>query len=339
MSSPRLNILIIRFSSIGDILLTTPFVHQLRAHFPEAYIRYVTKNKFSVLLTHNPAIDEVIPFNDQSGVAGIRELAARLSSVTFDYVFDLHNNQRSHLLTGGLKHRSLTRLQKHRVRRAAYVYLKRRVTMRPVALRYMDCGKEVPLPDNGEGLELFIPNEIVQDAKQHLNGFDQTSYICLAPGAGFATKIWPSDHWEKLAQKILKTSKRNLLIVGGATDRDRIRIEHPQLLNLAGQLSLLESAAVIKTSKGIICNDSGLMHMAAAVATPIVAIFGSTTPELGFAPFRAKAKIIQGAQLWCRPCSHMGRKSCPLGNHKCMQDIDVDEVLRALTDMLSPGLD
>ncbi len=326
MNADTPNILLIRFSSIGDILLTTPFIRQIRTKFPGANIRFITKDKFTALVQYNPMLDEVIGFDDSSGVRGIRQIASALSSVTFDFVFDLHDNQRSHLLTRMIKRRYLSRLKKHRIRRAAYVYAKRPTTLRPVALRYMDTGAIADIPDTGEGLELFIPPETTNIIQQRLQDF--APYICLAPGAGFATKMWPAAYWTKLAQNILDKSTLKLIIVGGPADHKQINLNSPRVLNLAGELSLLESAAIIKSSQGIICNDSGLMHMAAAVGTPITAIFGGTTPELGFAPFRAKASIVQAPELWCRPCSHMGRKGCPLGHFKCMQRVRIDVVLR-----------
>ena len=329
MNTGTPNILLIRFSSIGDILLTTPFIRQIRTKFPAAHIRFITKDKFTALVQYNPMLDEVIGFDDSSGVKGIRQIASGLSSVNFDYVFDLHNNQRSHLLTRLIKRRHLSRLKKHRIRRAAYVYAKRPTTLRSVALRYMDTGAIAEIPDNGEGLELFIPEDISHSIKKQWRQPAGSPYICLAPGAGFATKMWPAAYWTKLAQNILDKSTLKLIIVGGPADHKLINLNGPRVLNLAGKLSLLESAAIIKSSQGIICNDSGLMHMAAAMATPITAIFGGTTPELGFAPFRTKAAIVQAPELWCRPCSHMGRKGCPLGHFKCMRQVRVDKVLQA----------
>ncbi len=333
MSAPKRHILIIRFSSIGDILLTTPFLRQVRRHFPDAHICYVTKQQFRELLETNPAIDELITFDDKSGLAGIRKLSKQLSSAHFDYVFDLHDNQRSHLLTRGLKYSALSRLQKHRFQRAAYVYLKQRITLRPVALRYMDAGKQAAIADDGEGLELHIPGATTQKISGLLQQAVNSPFLCLAPGAGFATKRWP--YWDELARKILDNSSFNLVIVGGQDDRKRVQMENPRLLNLAGQLSLSESGAVIQAAQGLVCNDSGLMHMAAAVGTPVTAIFGSTTPELGFAPFRAyKAVIIEKKNIWCRPCSHMGRNRCPLGHHKCMTSISPDMVFKQTMTLL-----
>jgi len=336
MTAPKPQILIIRFSSIGDILLTTPFVRQVRQQFPDAHIHYVTKQQFRELLESNPAIDELIPFDDKSGVAGIRKLTERLSSIRFDYIFDLHNNQRSHLLTRGLKYRSLSRLQKHRFQRAAYVYLKHRMTLRPVARRYTDTGGPAGITDGGEGLELPIPAAITQKMTERLQQSISAPFLCLAPGAGFATKRWP--YWNELAQNLLDHSAVSLVIVGGMDDRGRVRVESPRLLNLAGELSLPESGAVIQAAQGLVCNDSGLMHMASAVGTPILAIFGSTTPELGFAPFRAKATIIKSPELWCRPCSHMGRKRCPLGHHKCMTTISPDTVFHQAMALMGQAL-
>ncbi|KAA3609819.1 MAG: lipopolysaccharide heptosyltransferase II [Calditrichaeota bacterium] len=317
MSVEPKNILILRLSSIGDILLTTAFLRQVRNKYPDAKISYIVKQEFQDLLKYNPHINNLIPFDSSTKMEGLKALNLEFCKKNFDFIFDLHNNLRTNRMHAGIEKKKIFKIKKSKVKRAILVYLKLNMykSIKTIPQRYFEVGHEIE--DDGQGLELFLgPGK----PKKFLE-FDLTEnrYICIGPGAAHFTKMWPEKNFEELAEKIVSKTGYKVAILGSAHEKNLLNgiQENEAVVNLCGKLNLLESAEIISTSAGIISNDSGLMHMTAALNKPLLAIFGSTVEELGFFPFRADATILQN-KLWCRPCSHIGRKSCPLGHFNCM---------------------
>jgi heptosyltransferase-2 len=332
MDERQKNILIIRFSSIGDILLTTPFVKQIRLAFPSAQITYLVKKEFSSLVEYNPNINTIMAYDSKSGYKGLIKLKNNLPN--FDFIFDLHNNLRSNRITNRYSKEKIFKIQKGKFKRALLVFLKINLYdhIQPVAEKYLNTGKNLGIKDNEEKLELHWNGLIASSIKKILENYNlsENRYICIAPGAAHFTKMWPVKYSIDLISRILERSNYKIAILGGPRENNLITefIDNKNVINLAGRLSLLESAGVIKHSRGIVTNDSGLMHMAAATGKPIIAIFGSTTQELGFFPFRADATIIENKEIWCRPCTHIGRGYCPLGHFACMKSLSVDYVFK-----------
>lgn len=324
------NILIIRFSSIGDILLTTPFVRQVRLSFPEAHITYIVKKEYSDLVNYNPFIDSVIAFDSAEGLKGLADIVKNLPEQ--DLIFDLHNNLRSNRITSHYKKAKVFKIHKNRFKRTLLIYLKINLYNEIVTApqKYLNTATALGVKDNGEKLEVFWNGKIGTSIENLLQGnaLEFRRYICIAPGAVHYTKRWPLENVVKVIDKILATSNIKIVIIGGPAESNLINEfnDNKKVINLAGRLSLLETAGVIKNSKGIITNDSGLMHMATAVNQSVIAIFGSTTEELGFFPFRADAQVIQNNGIWCRPCSHIGKSFCPLGHFNCMKSISSEHV-------------
>ncbi|RMH66650.1 MAG: glycosyltransferase family 9 protein [Calditrichaeota bacterium] len=330
------DVCLIRFSSIGDIVLTTAFLRQVHTQLPGARVVYITKREFADLLRYNPYVDHLIVYDSDSGLRGLNQLADDLKDTTFDFIFDLHNNQRSHYLTHRLKYRKIRRIHKSRLTRALLVYTKLNLYRSTPSIpeRYLKTGHDAGIKDDGLGLELYWPPETEQTLASRL--LDEAPLLALAPGAGFYTKMWPLDYWKKLIPDLLEHHPHHLALIGGKNETERFNelVLDDRVINLAGQLPLLQSAALIQRSAALICNDSGVMHMAAAVQTPMVAIFGSTTRHLGFFPFRARVEIVENNHQWCRPCSHVGRASCPLDHFNCMRALTPDHVHRALNRLL-----
>jgi heptosyltransferase-2 len=299
----------------------------VRKTFPGARITFIVKKEFASLLKFNPHIDELIEFDSAKKLKGLLELNQKLRHESFDFVFDLHNNLRTNRLTQNLKGK-IARIKKDKIKRAILVYFKINLYngIKTIPERYLDVGSVANIKDDEEGLELYL-----EETSKNITGqFGLTAgkYICFAPGAAHVTKTWPLENVSQLIKKITEQLQYKAAILGSLNEKEKFRSlpENENVVHLAGKLSLLESAAIIKSSAGIITNDSGLMHMAAALRKPIVAIFGSTVRELGFFPFRADSVIIENQNLWCRPCSHIGRSKCPLKHFKCMREISADRV-------------
>ncbi len=331
----RTKILIIRLSSIGDIILTSAFVRQTRRAFPQAEIHFTVKKKFADLLRFNPHIDKLIEFDDAGGYKELQKLASTIRASNYSHIFDLHNNLRSNRITRGIKPSYLKRISKDKIRRAVLVYLKINLYKRAIAIpqRYLAVGAEAGVQDDQKGLELFWDDAIEKKLDNALsaNGIGQR-FWAVAPGAGFATKMWPHDYLNKLLKELAgHEDDLPVVLLGSQAERAMFSrlAKTKKVYNLAGKLSLLESAAVLKRADFLLTNDSGLMHMASAVGTPVTAIFGSTVRELGFFPYRVQNKVLE-QQLWCRPCSHVGRRTCPLGHFKCMREITPDIVQKHL---------
>lgn len=330
-------ILILRLSSIGDILLATPFIQQVKKTFPEAEITFIVKKEFNDLLKHNKHIDKLISFDPTYGIAGLLDLTKQLKSRNFDYIFDLHNNLRTNRLTSGFKGNKVYKIKKYKFKRSVLVNFKinlfRQIKSAPE--KYLLVGAESGVKDNGEQLELYWDETTETKIEEHLNenNLQKDRYICIAPGAAHFTKMWPLEYSVNLIERIINNSNLKIVILGGPGEEKILQQGEPSIdiINFCGKLSLLESAVVLKYSKGIITNDSGLMHMAAAVKKSIIALFGSTVKEFGFFPFRADATILENKDLWCRPCTHIGRRNCPLGHFNCMRQITVDRVFKEVS--------
>lgn len=348
IASPE-KILIIRLSAIGDILLATPLLRALRQKHPRAQLDFVVKAAFAGVLRHHPEIDHLYELDPAGGWTELRSLGKRLQLEHYDVVLDIHKNFRSRYLAYAAKPREVLRHRKHILRR--WLFVKTKINfMReipPIYQRYLAAAAPLGTASgSGRRLELFWSDNEEQEAKGALAGKNWQPHvplIGLALGAGYFTKRWPPEYFGELAAQFL-LSGNQVAILGGpqdvglakivakhvesvqnlSADSDQIRV---RLIDLTGALSLLASAAVIKRCQLLVANDSGLMHVAEAVDTPLIAIFGSTTRELGFFPQLSSSRVIENHDLACRPCSHLGYRQCPRGHFRCMREILPAEVL------------
>ena len=160
------------------------------------------------------------------------------------------------------------------------------------------------------------------------------NYVCMAPGSVWPTKQWPVDHFLRVADQLYKKGFRTVL-VGSSNERllgEELQSKAPHCHSLIGDLSLMESTMVLARSQGLVCNDSGAMHIASLLTLPTLALFGPTVTELGYKPWNPKAHVFEIKELLCRPCGQHGSHHCPIGTHQCMTSIDPDQVaFKALT--------
>ena len=332
-------ILVIRLSSIGDILLSTPFIRQLRIKFKNCQIDFVVRDKFKDLLVKNPYIDNLYILQ-LSETDALKNLKRRLQEISYNTIFDLHNNLRSNYLRR-IGARRVFSINKSKFKQTMLVYLKKNYYSKiiPIPQRYLNVAKDYDVRDDSKGLELYWEEDTVITAENKiaeagLQGMGQ--YLCLAPGAGFFTKRWPAENFLRLIELVNKEFNLPVVILGGDGDRETGKYLERQnsVFNLTGKLSLLETAHILEKGMALVSNDTGLMHMATAVKTPVLAIFGSTVREFGFFPFRSQSFVLENNELNCRPCTHMGRKKCPKSHFKCMIDISTDQVFEALKSFL-----
>lgn len=311
-------VLIIRFSSIGDIVLTTPVVRCLKEQQPDTEIHYVTKKSFKALFENNPYISKI-----HSIEKDVKEIASQLKEEDFDAVIDLHNNLRS-MQIKRIVGKPVTVFKKLNFRKWLLVQFKINV-MPPVHVvdRYMQTVAHWGVKNDHKGLDYFIP------AKDEVNLRDlplshQNGYIGFVIGAKHFTKQLPLE-------KIISICKRltqPLILLGGKEDKERgeaiFKAVGNRVYNACGSYNLNQSASLVKQANKIISHDTGLMHIAAAFKKEIISVWGSTVPAFGFTPYGAAAasRIVEVAGLPCRPCSKIGYDQCPKGHFKCMKEID-----------------
>lgn len=326
-------ILLVRFSAIGDILLMTPLIRALRQRHPDARITVVTRARYAPLLAHNPRVNEVVGWEPPEPV---RALAARLRHGGFTHRLDLHGSLRSRALRWHLGGR-WRGYPKHRAARALLIRTKRDLYRdhRPVAERYFDAARDLGVSPDAGGPECFLPRAAVDAAAAFLDATGvgrSRQLIALAPGAAHFTKRWPEHHWTALARRLVELGN-DVVVTGGPQDRELgARVASAagaHGASAAGEFDLPGSGALLKRARALVAGDTGLMHLATAVGTPVTALFGPTVERFGFFPYHAKAAVVQ-RELSCRPCSAHGGPACPLGHHRCLQDILPDEVMDAL---------
>lgn len=305
-------ILIIRLSSLGDLLLTTPLVRSIKKANSNTTIDFIVRKEFEDTIKFNPNIRNIISLSRNYNP---KEIRAEIKSNNYDLIVDLQNNLRSRIITKGLKNK-IVRYKKPIINRLLLVKFKinRFDKILTIPERYALSVEDVEL-DNF-GLELVLPVNI----NSRLT--DDRNYVGICPGSKHKTKMWPEEYFVALGKKLSK--KYTVCIFGGKDDKavcQRVSKEIDDSIDLSNDNKLLQLAADMKKCKAIICNDSGLMHTALSVDVPVVAIFGSTVKELGFFPYKGRNLVLENNLLSCRPCSHIGLSECPKGHFKCMKDL------------------
>ncbi|MBL8025213.1 MAG: glycosyltransferase family 9 protein [Fibrobacteres bacterium] len=328
-------ILIIRLSSFGDILLTTLAVRCIRKRFPSAHIDFVTRTPYVSLMSGNPYVNSVVAL-DVKNLAEVLRVRKKIRG-QYDLIVDLHVNFRTYLLslfTGAVTIR--TKRFDFKRRLMALFHTKGKGALLPVPLRHLSGLKKVGVVDDGGGIEFSPPPDSVMAAKTLLLSHHiRDGYIVLSPGSRWLTKEWPK---EKFAELISLMPQERFVILGGrqdeATGKMLETVDRTRVVSLCGKTDPASAGEVIRRAKAVLTNDSGLMHMATAVGIPVVAIFGCTVQEFGFAPFRGKSIVLE-RDLKCRPCATKGRKECPLGTLECLTSITADDAADALESL--PG--
>lgn len=307
-----LKILVVRFSSIGDIVLTTPVVRMLKKQL-NAQVHYLTKSSYVSLLKNNPYIDSVYQIQNS-----ISEVIVDLKKEKYDYVIDLHSNLRTQILKFrlGMPAKSFNKLNMEK-----FMLTNFKLDNMPkihIVDRYLETVKHLGVKNDNQGLDFFLS----ANDKMDINIFPK-NYIVFVIGGQHATKILPN---EKIISIIKKVNKP-VLLIGGPEDAHRgeeIAKACDKVVNTCGKYSILHSASLVQQATMVITHDTGMMHIAAAFNKKIYSVWGNTVPEFGMYPYleSEQSKRIEVKGLNCRPCSKIGYDKCPKGHFKCMQEID-----------------
>jgi lipopolysaccharide heptosyltransferase II len=330
-------ILIVRLSSIGDIILTTPLLRSLKTTYPKAQITYVIKKQFRELLASSPYIDELITFNTKDGLAGLQRIKRKLSEQHFDIYLDIHKNWRSRYLRYCLHAKKTTSYNKLIFKRTLLIWFKINLYghIKPVYERYFDAVKNDGIGYDGLGTEIHVPQDKTEKVRNMLAdaGYDfATPLVTICPSATYFNKRWKPEGFIETARFLIHEKSAFVVIHGGKEDSDLCNnmaasVGH-NAVSMAGLLSLSESAALLKHSTLVIANDSGLLHLAQSQKKPVIGIYGPTTRELGYFPVEQNSTVIE-TKLSCRPCTHNGLNICPKKHFRCMNDIDAKKVINA----------
>ena len=312
-------ILVIRFSSIGDIVLTTPVIRCLKQQLSGVEIHYVTKEIFSPVLHANPYLDKLITFKKD-----ISEIYEQLQTEKYDVVIDLHKNLRSLRLKRKLKTKNYS-FEKLNLQKFLAVNLKmiNALPSKHIVERYLETLIPLGVKNDHKGLDYFLEMKDRIDVTNLFFNGKETKYIALVVGGSYYTKKIPSN---KLYE-ICRTASLPLLILGGKDDAlmgEELQKEFPLVINTCGKFSINQSASLIEQSEWVVTSDTGLMHIASAFNKKIISAWGNTIPEFGMAPYlpNEQNKILEVKGLGCRPCSKLGFKKCPKGHFKCMNVLD-----------------
>jgi len=339
MHKPSGKILVIRLSSLGDIILMVPMLRALRAANAGGEIHLLCKERYAGLFDGNTFVSRLHLVRR----GDLRELAAIRSDLVrerYDTIIDAHNVIRSNLIFRTMRAPRKIQIQKDEIRKWLLIACKRNRYERPVTQfdRYgAIAGKlGISIPPSCESLP--IPEAAGRSAQTALRPVldGGRPLVAMAPGARWPTKMWPAEHFSRVASLAAKNGC-SVILIGGAEDRAAsagiAENASPAPLDLMGRLSILESAAVLAKCDALITNDSAPLHLAEAVGTPVVALYGPTVREFGYFP-RLPGSVALDFDLPCRPCSRNGARRCPYGTKECLAAIRPKEVLEALRTVL-----
>lgn len=326
-----MKILIIRFSSIGDIVLTTPVIRCLKKQLPEAEVHYLTKSSFRAVLEANPYIDKLHFLHDD-----LQAAITELQQENFDYVIDLHHNLRTMRVKKAL---GKTAFSFNKLNVQKWIYTALKINTLPsvhIVDRYMETVQSLGVKNDGRGLDYFIPEkDKVKESDipvAHLAG-----YIGVVIGAAHNTKKLPLHKLKELCATI----EHPVILLGGKEDRangeEIAAVDRHKIYNACGKFNINESADLVRRAKLIITHDTGLMHIASAFKKQVISVWGNTVPQFGMYPYYGNVQpsseskqpydILEVRKLYCRPCSKIGYDKCPLGHFKCMEKISVQDMV------------
>lgn len=323
-----MKILIVRFSSIGDIILTTPILRALKTQIPGVELHYLTKKPFVDLVKNNPHLTKIFAIEKS-----VDEAVLALTNEKYDLVIDLHKNLRT------LQLRRKLNLLTHtfpKLNLKKWLYVNFNWDLMPdlhIVDRYYDAVRKLKVQNDLLNCEVHLTTE---DAVYQIDDLALKSpFIAYAIGTQFETKQIPIE----LAKKILAHQQLPIVLMGGMMDHElaeSIKKLFPEkkIYNACGPYTLLQSASIVSQAKVLLTGDTGMMHLATCFMVPIVSVWGNTTPKLGMYPYYPMHKelysIHEVSDLNCRPCSKIGYKSCPKKHFDCMLKQDVNQITKQI---------
>ena len=325
-------ILVIRFSSIGDIVLTTSFLKSIKIKYNNPEIHFLTLERFSSILEMQPDIDRIIELNSEAGIKGLIELSGYIKSSQYDKVFDLHGSIRSKIITLGLNNIT-SKVKKPRLLRLFLFQL--HLNLFPegysASAMYHEC------IDNYDTLsipktELIVSNIEKKSAISILNDRGaKDKFIVMVPGAAWPQKQWQINKYSKVIDEILRRTKKTVVMLGTLNDKicKEISLINNNVIDLSGKTDIRQAMAIISLSDTVFGSDTGLLHIAEALDKRVVMILGPTSTETGGGVSLNESINIE-TNLWCRPCSQNGKQECFRSTQYCMDLIPTNKVIKSI---------
>ena len=324
-------ILVIRFSSIGDIVLTSPVIRCLKQQIPDIELHVLTKNSYQSILSVNSYVNKVFCLKDS-----LKDLLPELKAENYDFIVDLHKNFRSFRVRFALRKPSASfpKLDFQK-----FLYTKLKIGKLPdihIVDRYFKAVDKLGVKNDGQGLDFFFKES---DAVLPMDLPEKFAAVVI--GGQHSTKILPA---EKVIE-VCRALEIPVVLVGGKEDAERGELICKALgnnvINMCGKLNVGQSAMVLKRSEVVLANDTGMMHIAAALRKPIVSVWGNTVPEFGMYPYMPtcpqRSCIVENKTLKCRPCDKLGFKQCPKDHFACMNTLDANEIAGKMMDLIKNG--
>jgi len=327
-------VLILRFSSIGDIVLTTPVVRCIKEQLPQgSEVHFLTKNAFVAMLKNNPYISKIYGIEKS-----VSEVTSQLKEEQYDVIIDLHKNLRTAQVKSSLKIKSYS-FNKLNLKKWIYVNFKwNLLPSTHIVDRYFEAVKNLGITNDFKGLDYFIPTEDEVSVNSLPQNF-KSGFIAMAIGAKFATKAMPAEKLISLIEKL----PLPVVLLGGKEDELKAKkildACKEKVYNACGKYSLNGSASLIKQANLVIAHDTGLMHIAAALNKKIISVWGSTVTQFGMYPYLPQNPqhfiVSEVNNLSCRPCSKLGFNTCPKKHFKCMLQQNENEIVLNASKLLS----
>jgi heptosyltransferase-2 len=304
----------------------------------------MVRKEYTELIRYNPNLNLTFEFDAQGGFQELRRLKEIIRREKYDLIIDIHNSLRSRYIRSFSGAKEVVVINKRIFARTMLVRLKKNYyrDIVSVADRYIEPVGIYGIENDAQGLEIFIPDETMYKVSGKMSSlklhmFEKVVGFC--PSAKHATKRWPEERFIEAGIRLGRELKAKIILFGGKSDTVLCttianginkKSEGACAIEYSDQFSLLETAAAMQFCDIIVTNDSGLMHIAAAIKKKVVAIFGSTVREFGFFPVGTENIVIERKGLYCRPCSHIGRSNCPEGHFRCMNEIQVDDLVDSI---------
>lgn len=327
-----MKILVIRFSSIGDIVLTTSVIRCIKTQIQNVELHFLSKSKYYELLEFNPYIDKILNYHDN-----LHLIIKNLRKENYDLIIDLHKSIRSRFIRTLLMVKSIS-YSKLNFRKFLLVNFK--INTLPdyhLIDRYFNSLKKLGIANDYKGNDIFIPQNAVEKINKLFEEFQIVDFYAIVIGGTYFTKCLPPDKIIKIVDSI----NFPVILLGGVNEKvkgDYIKFNTKnKVINLCGECTVLESSAIINRSKSVLSNDTGLMHIAAALGKRVVSVWGNTVPKFGMFPYygteqsnKEKSVIIEINGLECRPCSKLGLHKCPKKHFRCMNDLNEENITKAI---------
>lgn len=339
-------ILIIQTAFIGDVVLATSLLEQVKKYFPGFQIDFLLREGNQVLLKDDPTLEEVLVWKKKGQKwSNLISLIAKVQNKKYRFVFNIQRFFSSGLVTvlSGAQYKIgfrpnplsalFTRAVEHHIPMPKngdfYHEVQRNFSLLQTVKPELSMPKAKDIPP-----KLFV-DKIELDPSINL----EKNFIALAPFSVWETKQWPLEYWLELIRSLSKESQ--VVIIGGPDEFIRAKgmvkdlgANEKTVINLCGQVNLIESVKVISKARLVVANDSGPTHFASSVNTPVVTIFCSTLSQFGFGPLSKKSKVVEVGEMNCRPCGVHGKRSCPLSHFECAKLLKPEHILAAISEIL-----